>query len=249
MHPRIEDLPWLTPGMPFPATERAWPPHTDAPGLLAAGGDLEPQTLRNAYSNGIYPWFSEGQPILWWCPSPRMVLQVAQFRLHRSLRKTLVRFKENAHCDIRFDTAFSTVIQCCANAPRQGMPGTWILPSMVQAYTALHNAGQAHSIETWVNGELVGGLYCVALGRAVYGESMFARQRDASKIALAALVAFCRAHSIALIDCQQNTAHLASMGASEMERAAFLEQMQSAQQLPHVHWRFDPIYWQHLLTT
>jgi leucyl/phenylalanyl-tRNA--protein transferase len=241
-------LPWLKPGEPFPPVEKAWDAQSEAPGLLAAGGELDVETLRHAYSHGIFPWFSEGQPTLWWSPDPRMTLAIANFRLHRSLRKTLTRFTRDSQCAIRFDTAFETVVQSCASKPRHGHPGTWILPSMVHAYTRLHRAGQAHSIETWIDGELVGGLYCVALGRAVFGESMFTHQPDASKIALAALVGFCRAHGISMIDCQQNTSHLASLGATEIPRQDFVAHIKQAQNEPAPTWEFDPIYWQNILS-
>lgn len=241
-------LPWLEPGSVFPPVERAWGPKSEAPGLLAAGGDLSVRTLRDAYSHGIFPWFSEGQPILWWSPDPRMVLTVANFRVRRSLRQTLVRFVADARCEVRINTAFSDVITACAHTPRHGRPGTWILPDMVQAYTHLHQAGNAHSVETWIDGKLAGGLYCVALGRAVFGESMFSRQSDASKIALAALVCFCRQNAIFHIDCQQNTAHLASLGAAEVPRKTFLEHIQSARSAPAVEWRFSPLYWNHILS-
>jgi leucyl/phenylalanyl-tRNA--protein transferase len=242
-------LPWLEPGDPFPPVEGSWGPGSDAPGLLAAGGDLDVLTLLDAYSHGIFPWYSESQPILWWSTDPRMVLTVASFRLRRSLRKVLAHFVANPRCEIRFDNAFADVIHACATTPRHGQTGTWILPPMVQAYTHLHLAGHAHSVETWVDGELVGGLYCVALGRAVFGESMFAHATDASKIALAALVCFCRAHDIPAIDCQQNTAHLASLGAAEIPRSAFLAQIRHTQRLPAPEWRFSPLYWDHLLST
>ena len=186
---------------------------------------------------------------MWWSPNPRMVLRVSEFRLHRSLRKTLLRFMQRAGCEIRIDTAFPQVIDSCANTPRLGANGTWIVPSMVQAYTRLHLEGYAHSVETWVNEKLVGGLYCVSLGHAVFGESMFSHARDTSKIALAALVALCRENAINVIDCQQNTAHLASMGATEMPREAFISHIQAAQAKPSAHWRFAPVYWQHLLST
>ncbi len=242
-------LPWLEPGSPFPAVECAWNAQSEAPGLLAAGGDLTVQTLRNAYGNGIFPWFSDGQPNLWWSPDPRMVLQVADFRLHRSLRKVIQRFRDDAaHCEMRIDTAFVDVIHACAGTPRHGQSGTWILPAMVRAYRDLHAAGHAHSVETWVNGKLVGGLYCVALGRAVFGESMFSHVSDASKIALAALVCFCRQHGVALIDCQQNTAHLASMGATEISRARFLRHIRSAQRDADLQWRFSPLYWNQIVS-
>lgn len=242
-------LPWLEPGDPFPPVESSWGAGSDAPGLLAAGGDLSVATLLRAYSHGIFPWFSEGQPILWWSTDPRMVLTVSRFHLRRSLRKVLARFVADPRCEIRIDSAFAGVISACAGTQRHGQAGTWIVPPMVQAYTRLHEAGHAHSVETWVDGRLVGGLYCVALGRAVFGESMFAHATDASKIALAALVCFCRAHAIPMIDCQQNTAHLASMGAAEIPRAAFLAQIRHTQQLPAPAWRFSPLYWDHLLST
>ncbi len=241
-------LPWLEPGEPFPAAESAWNSASEAPGLLAVGGDLKVATLERAYGKGIFPWFSDGQPILWWSPDPRMVLQTANFRLHRSLRQALVRFSNDASCEIRFDSAFPQVIQACASTPRRGQPGTWILPEMVQAYTDLHRAGTAHSVETWIDGKLVGGLYCVALGRAVFGESMFAHKPDASKIALAALVAFCRQTGVTAIDCQQNTAHLASLGATEVPRKTFLAHIQLAEGHRPLDWRFTPLYWTHILS-
>lgn len=241
-------LPWLEHGDSFPAVESAWPPTSDAPGLLAAGGDLEVTTLERAYCNGIFPWFSEGQPILWWSPDPRMVLKTANFRLRRSLCQALMRFRSDSRCEIRFDSAFSQVIEACASTPRRGQPGTWILPDMVQAYTRLHRAGTAHSVETWIDGKLVGGLYCVAVGHAVFGESMFAHQTDASKIALAALVAFCRQTGVTAIDCQQNTAHLASLGATELPRKVFLAHIQKSQENRPLDWRFTPLYWNHILS-
>lgn len=242
-------LPWLAPGQPFPPAEQAWGTDAPAPGLLAAGGALDLATLRQAYGHGIFPWFSAGQPILWWCPNPRMVLPVPAFRLHRSLKKVLQKFRASPGCEIRIDSAFDQVIQACAGSPRDGQGGTWIVPGMVQAYGALHRAGLAHSVETWIDGQLVGGLYCVALGRAVFGESMFARATDASKIALAALVCFCRHHGVKLIDCQQNTRHLASLGAREIPRADFLAQVANASGKPAPAWRFDPLYWRELLNT
>ena len=242
-------LPWLEPGEPFPDVAQAWGAAAPAPGLLAAGGALDVPTLRQAYTHGIFPWFSAGQPILWWSPDPRMVLQTAQFRLHRSLRKTLQGLLLQGRLEVRMDTAFTSVIGACAQAPRRGQDGTWILPEMVAAYTALHQAGFAHSVETWIDGELVGGLYCVAVGRAVFGESMFARRTDASKMALAALVAFCRQHGIPQVDCQQNTGHLATLGAAEMPRQAFLEVVQAQQTAPAPRWTFEPLYWKQVLAS
>lgn len=236
-------LPWLQPGEPFPPTHQAWNQASPAPGLLAAGGSLDVQSLTQAYANGIFPWFSDGQPILWWSPDPRMVLVPTQFKLHRSLRKTLTAFMGNPSCEIRLDSAFAQVIRACSASPRPGQDGTWIVADMVKAYQALHAAGRAHSVETWVGGELVGGLYGVAIGRAVFGESMFTCVPDASKIALAALVAFCLHHAVPQIDCQQNTRHLASLGAHEVPRAQFLTTVQAATQACELPWKFDPVYW------
>lgn len=248
MRARPFPLPWLEPGEDFPPVEQAWGRGSDAPGLLAAGGSLDVDTLCRAYAHGIFPWFSPGQPILWWSTDPRMVLKVEEFRLHRSLRKTVQKFVHTPGCEVRFDSAFQDVISACAGSPRPGQDGTWIVPAMVRAYTELHRAGHAHSVETWVDGRLVGGLYCVSLGQAVYGESMFAHASDASKIALAALVAFCRAHGMSLIDCQQNTPHLASLGAHEIARVDFLRHIATARQRPPPRWQFQPLYWQQLLT-
>ena len=172
-----------------------------------------------------------------------MVLQVERFRLHRSLRQTLKNFQRNPRCSIRIDHSFRQVMQHCAATPRPGQDGTWIVPSIIDAYCDLHAQGLAHSVETWIDGELVGGLYCVALGRAVYGESMFAHQRDASKIALAALVALCRSAGVLQIDCQQATRHLASLGAAEMPRDDFLQVAQAQQTYPAMHWQFSPHLW------
>ena len=243
----MSQLPWLEPDAPFPPACQAWGADDPAPGLLAAGGALNVPTLCRAYRSGIFPWFSAGQPILWWSPDPRMVLQVADFKLHRSFRKTLAQFIGDAHCEIRVDTAFDTVIQNCADSARPGQDGTWIVPAMVQAYQQLHRAGHAHSVETWVNGELVGGLYAISMGRAVFGESMFARVSGASKLALAALVALCRHHGVTQIDCQQNTPHLASLGARETSRADFLDTVDVDAQKPGFDWKFDAVYWTHLL--
>lgn len=240
-------LPWLEPEQEFPPVETAWGPHDPIPGLLAAGGTLDAAHLRTAYGHGIFPWFSEGQPTLWWSPDPRMVLLPGEFRLHRSLRKRLQRFCADPRCEIRIDSAFATVMQHCAQQLRAGQSGTWIVQDIIDAYCELHAQGAAHSVETWIDGQLVGGLYCVALGRAVFGESMFALATDASKIALAALVALCRAHGVAQIDCQQATAHLAFMGAREIARTQFLRTVAAQSQLPDMHWRFTPVYWDRLL--
>ena len=176
-----------------------------------------------------------------------MVLEVANFRLHPSLKKTLQRFRTTPNCEIRIDSSFDQVIKTCSASPREGQSGTWIVPEMVAAYTQLHRAGLAHSVETWINGKLEGGLYCVALGKAVFGESMFSRSTDASKIALAALVCFCRHHNIRQIDCQQNTRHLASLGAHEIARELFLSKVTRGLNESAPAWQFEPAYWDELL--
>ncbi|MRD45739.1 leucyl/phenylalanyl-tRNA--protein transferase [Caenimonas koreensis] len=240
-------LPWLEPGDPFPPASQAWDESEPAPGLLAAGGSLDVQTLHCAYSSGIFPWFSEGQPILWWSTHPRMVLYARELKLHRSLRKTIARFASEPRCEIRFDASFSKVIRACSASPRTGQSGTWIVPQMVRAYEAFHRAGFAHSVETWIDGELAGGLYCIVIGRAVFGESMFMRVPDASKIALAALCAWCRHHNIDFIDCQQNTRHLASLGGREIGREHFVAQVAQNAVLTAPAFEFLPVYWDELL--
>ena len=241
-------LPWLQPEQEFPPIDQTWGEQDPIPGLLAAGSTLDAAHLRAAYGQGIFPWFSEGQPVLWWSPNPRMILRPDEFRLRRSLRKSLQKFRDAPGCEIRIDSSFSTVMQHCAQAPRDGQNGTWIVQSIIEAYTELHQQGAAHSVETWVNGKLVGGLYCVALGKAVFGESMFALQTDASKIALSALVALCHAHQVPQIDCQQATAHLSFMGGREIPREQFAQTVRAQAQLPDMRWQFAPLYWDQLLS-
>ena len=241
------NIPWLDPDTPLPAPESAQKPGSSLAGLVAAGGGLCVSRLYEAYQQGMFPWFSEGQPVLWWSPDPRMVLQTKNFKLHRSLRKTLSHFIESPNCEIRIDTTFPNVIRCCAQAPRHGQAGTWIVEEMMNAYIALHKAGFAHSIETWIDDQLVGGLYCVSIGNALFGESMFAHRTDASKIALAALVAFASAHELTWIDCQQNTKHLASLGAHEMRRSEFLDLVRNADKSVDRTWLFKSSYWEHLI--
>ncbi|MDO5652940.1 MAG: leucyl/phenylalanyl-tRNA--protein transferase [Brachymonas sp.] len=239
-------LPWLQPHEVFPPPESALDADSPFPGLLAAGGVLDADTLAAAYAQGIFPWSSEGEPLLWWSTNPRMVLQPAQFRLHDSLRRTLRQFRQRSDAHIAMDTAFEAVIRACAE-PRTGHSGTWIHEDLINAYVDLHYRGLAHSVETWIGGELVGGLYVVALGRAVFGESMFARQSNASKLALVALVSLCRAHGVEMIDCQQETAHLASLGAAPVPRAEFLASIRRTQHLPAMDWRFDHGLWDQLV--
>ena len=247
---QLKPLPQLGAGEAFPPVDLQHELSDEMPGLIAVGGALDVATLKSAYSQGIFPWFSAGQPILWWSTDPRMVLRVADFKVQPSFKKTLKKFQSGFNgaidCEVRFDTAFERVINACSASKREGQRGTWIVPQMVNAYIALHKAGFAHSVETWVNDELVGGLYCVNIGGAVFGESMFSSATDASKIALAALVCFCRANGIELIDCQQNTSHLASLGAREMPRSAFVAHVKAQMNKPMPMWQFAPQLWQQL---
>jgi leucyl/phenylalanyl-tRNA--protein transferase len=235
---------WIDDTAPLPPAKLALGPDSDAPGLVAAGGRVTPARLDEAYRKGIFPWYGPGQPALWWSPDPRMVLPVAEFRISHSLRKTLRRFLRTEGCEVRFDSAFRRVIEACAHTPRPGQDGTWILPSVLEAYVAWHEAGAVHSAETWVDGELVAGLYFVAIGRMCFGESMFAHRTDTSKIALAALVAACRARDIPLIDCQQNTRHLASLGARELAREPFEAHLaRTLNTTPPRDWSYDESAW------
>jgi leucyl/phenylalanyl-tRNA--protein transferase len=228
-------IPWLETDTPFPDVSRALT--AEAPGLLAAGADLSPRRLLMAYRHGIFPWFSEGQPILWWSTDPRMVLMTDQFRISDSLKKTLRKVERDraagGRWQVRFDSAFEDVMRACA-APRRDGPGTWISDDIIAGYTGLHRLGYAHSAELWLDGELVGGAYGVSIGRMFYGESMFARVTDGSKIALAYLVRFLRFHGVAMIDCQQETGHLASLGAAPIPRAHFLAHLRNNIDLPQI---------------
>lgn len=236
----------------FPPVETAL---REPNGLLAMGGDLSPARLLDAYRHGIFPWFNPGEPILWWSPDPRMVLVPAEVRVTRSLAKRI----RNAGFEVRVDTAFAEVMCACAAprppggrvsggvppagaAPREGESGTWISPQMVAAYSRLFEAGYAHSVETWHDGRLVGGLYGVAIGRMFYGESMFSREPDASKVALVRLAQQLQQWEFGLIDCQMETTHLASLGARTMPRAAFIARLAELVNLPHRPgpWTFNP---------
>jgi leucyl/phenylalanyl-tRNA--protein transferase len=208
-------------------------------GLLATGGDLSVARLLDAYCHGIFPWFNPGDPILWWAPDPRMVLFPDEVRVSRSLAKRM----RQGGFEIRTDTAFVEVMQACA-APRReeaGQTGTWIAPAMVAAYTRLHQQGYAHSVEAWENAALVGGVYGVAIGRMFYGESMFSRAPDASKIALVHLCRQLQRWGFGMIDCQMETAHLASMGARPIARSIFCTKLAGLIDLqgPPSPWCFD----------
>jgi len=257
-------LAWVAPGQPLPAPQHAL---SDPPGLVAAGMDLSPARLLEAYSQGIFPWYSDGQPVLWWSPDPRMVLFPEEFRVSRSLKQSLRRALQRGHWEITLDQAFESVMRSCAE-PRPDQDGTWITEDILQAYVGLHDQGLAHSVEVWAitqdtqdtidarkirgtsdtasaedaedpvgpSRTLIAGLYGVSLGRVFFGESMFTRVRDASKAALMVLVHQLREWQFALIDCQQQTAHLASMGARPIARERFLHILAQASQLPAPDW-------------
>ncbi len=217
-------IPWLGPESPFPPLEAAL---LRPNGLLAVGGDLSPSRLIEAYRHGIFPWFNEGEPILWWSPDPRMVLFPQELKISRSLRKTLKR----GNYEIRADSVFKQVMEACA-APRGEHTGTWIHAEMIAAYGRLHEMGMAHSMETWIEGELVGGLYGVGQGKMFFGESMFSRVSDASKIAFVHLVAQLQRWGFEMIDCQMKTEHLASLGAREISRNEFRQKLKELVHYP-----------------
>ena len=224
---------WLGPNDPFPPVDAAL---TEPNGLLAVGRTLGVPTLLDAYARGIFPWFNKDEPVLWWSPDPRMILVPAELHVSRSLKRRLHR----RDFTVTVDTSFEIVMRACA-APRRDEPGTWISERMVRAYARLHQAGFAHSVETWIEGELAGGLYGVAIGRAFFGESMFTRRTDASKIALVALVRQLERWEFGLIDCQMRTEHLASLGAREIPRREFVRRLQALVGRPCVPaaWRLD----------
>ncbi len=224
-------IPWLESAETFPPLELAL---SEPNGLLCAGGDLSPQRIVQAYLRGIFPWYSKDEPILWWSPDPRMALVPAEFKIARSLRKTL----RKGNYQVRLDNDFPAVIHACAKTKRKAQAGTWITAEMQAAYFRLHELGYAHSVETWVDDQLIGGLYGLAIGKMFYGESMFSHASDASKIALAHLARFLEAQGFGLIDCQMNTPHLASLGAHEIPRNAFIARLRELTAIPPLNGRW-----------
>lgn len=211
------------------------PNHAEADGLLAVGGDLGVERLLLAYQLGIFPWYTDGQPILWWSPDPRLILEPQEFHISRRFRQTLRKglFK------VTFDRAFASVIQACTTVQRKRQHGTWITSEMREAYVRLHNLGYAHSAESWLEGKLAGGIYGVSLGKCFFGESMFAVETDASKVALAALVQKLKAWGFHMIDAQVTTQHLISLGAREVPRGVFLRRLDAALRFPTRKGRWD----------
>ncbi len=226
-------VPWLVENDSFPHVEKAL---REPNGLLAAGGDLTPERLLDAYARGIFPWFNDDSPILWWSPDPRMVLFPSELKISRSLQKNI----KNMQYEIRVDSAFREVMAACA-APRVEQPGTWITARMQDAYARLHELGFAHSVETWMKGKLVGGLYGVSLGKIFFGESMFSQGNNASKLSFVYLVAQLRRWQFGLIDCQMNTSHLASLGAREIPRVEFTKTLTNLINYSYSaqRWQFD----------
>lgn len=208
-------------------------------GLIAISETMSPKRLIEAYEKGIFPWYSDNQPILWWCISPRMVLQPQELVISQSLQKKIKQVLKNVDWEIKVDHSFKEVIANCAQSPRQGQSGTWITQEIQAHYTALFHLGIAHCVETWYQGQLIGGLYGINLGKMFYGESMFKTQADASKIALAALCAYCIEVGIPMIDCQQETSHLASLGAKPMNKLAFLNAIDSLKLNTRPSWKFS----------
>jgi leucyl/phenylalanyl-tRNA---protein transferase len=230
---RRPKLRWIAADEPLPAAQSAL---REPDGLVAAGSDLSADRLFEAYCKGIFPWYSDGQPVLWWSPDPRMVLLVDDFAPSKSLQKRMRQLRNTGDWSVSMDRAFDRVMHECAQA-RPGQNGTWISAAIIQSYVELHRRGFAHSVEVWHADELIGGLYGVSIGKMFFGESMFARRSDASKIALAVLMKALQQHGFHMVDCQQDTAHLASLGARTMTRAEFLDKLHHLVSLPGPDWQ------------
>jgi len=224
----MSTIPWLGPSDPFPNPLTQPDPDPEVPGLLAVSERIYPGQLERAYRSGIFPWYSDHQPVLWWSPDPRMTLRPVNLKISQSLRKTIRACLDDPSITLRVDHDFPGVMRACATTERQGQDGTWITHEIMDAYTALHEQGHAHCITVEKNQHSIGGLYCVSFGAMVFGESMFSRVRDSSKLALAALCAWCYDHGVTFIDCQQETAHLRSLGAMPISRPEFLRHVERA---------------------
>lgn len=228
----MSTIPWLGPNDPFPDPRSQSDPDPEVPGLLAVSERIYSGQLERAYRSGIFPWYSDHQPVLWWSPDPRMTLNPANLKISQSLRKTIRSTLDDPSLTLRVDHDFSGVMRACATTERPGQDGTWITHEIMDAYTALHEQGHAHCITLEQNQQAIGGLYCVSFGGMVFGESMFSKVRDSSKLALAALCAWCYDHRVTLIDCQQETAHLRSLGAIPIGRSEFLQHVACAIHAP-----------------
>jgi leucyl/phenylalanyl-tRNA--protein transferase len=232
---------WLGPNDSFPNPLLSPDPDASVPGLIAVSERIYPNQLLEAYQLGIFPWYSDEQPVLWWSPDPRMILKPENFKCSDSLKKNIRQFCQDAQSQLLVDADFGAVIRACATSARKDQDGTWITHEIMDAYTTLHERGRAHSIALVEGGQMIGGLYCVAIGAMVFGESMFSRKPNASKMALAALCAWCQQNQIAMIDCQQETAHLRSLGGGPIPRQAFLQQLQISLNQSNIDkpWHFD----------
>ena len=228
----MSTIPWLGPSDSFPNPLTQPDPDPEVPGLLAVSERIYPGQLERAYRSGIFPWYSDHQPVLWWSPDPRMTLNPTDLKISQSLRKTIRACIDDPSITLRVDHDFPGVMRACATTDRQGQDGTWITHEIMDAYTALHEQGHAHCITLEQNNQAIGGLYCVSFGKMVFGESMFSKVRDSSKLALAALCAWCYDHGVTLIDCQQETAHLRSLGAMPIGRSQFLGHVERAALAP-----------------
>ena len=245
----MNQITWLGPQDSFPNPLLEPDPDPSVPGLIAVSERIYPGQLSQAYQLGIFPWYSDNQPVLWWSPDPRMVLKPAQFKCSDSLKKDIRLFCQDAQSQIGVDQDFGAVIRACATSARKDQDGTWITHEIMDAYTSLHEAGHAHSIAVTEGGQIIGGLYCVSFGAMIFGESMFSRKPGSSKIALAALSAWCLQNGIVMIDCQQETSHLHSLGAAPISRREFLEQLQISLNQSNIEpsWTFDKTILTHWL--
>jgi leucyl/phenylalanyl-tRNA--protein transferase len=232
---------WLGPHDAFPNPRFEADPDLTVPGLIAVSERIYPGQLSKAYQLGIFPWYSDNQPVLWWSPDPRMVLKPSNFKCSQSLQKIIRHFCQDPQSTILVDADFGAVIRACATSARKDQDGTWITHEIMDAYTNLFDQGNAHSIAICENGQMIGGLYCVTFGGMVFGESMFSHKSNASKIALAALTAWCLHIGVEMIDCQQETNHLHSLGAAPIPRQVFLEHLQSSINQTNIKysWSFD----------
>lgn len=243
----MSKIQWVDDDDELPSPRTLIDPDPRFPGLLALSDSLNPTRLLEAYRQGMFPWYSENEPVMWWCTHPRMVLETKSFKVSHSLHKTIQQVLEDENWSIQIDRSFIKTIRSCAAIPRHGQNGTWITEEIIQAYEQLHLQEYVHSVETYYRDELVGGLYCVNIGNMVYGESMFANKTDASKLALAALSAWCNSKGIRYIDCQQETKHLASLGAKPISREDFLDWIDPQTALPSPNWSFDKHVLKHWL--
>jgi len=240
-------LPWLNITDPFPNINNLGDPDPEVPGLIAISTEISAEQLKRAYGQGIFPWYSDSQPILWWSPNPRMVLKPKNLKLSKSLRKEIKHILVDNDWEIRVDDNFHATILACAKQPRKGQNGTWITHAIMHAYGELHEQGFAHSVEVFFQEKRVGGLYCVNLGSVIFGESMFSHQKNASKLALAALSAWAIQNNIEIIDCQQETEHLTFMGGSPIERVNFIQHLEKHCGEKNPDWIFNKYALSHWL--